>query len=214
MYRTSTLPTPKNTSSKELNTDSRSKNILNNLSQADLDDASVHLNFDDLPEMDINKFLSQQEDDSRRNVQSFENLSSTGQVSNSIGRMSFGRSKKQSNKKSQGTLNVSAVGNLPATAKKDYAAGLMAIEERLKPQMQSTTTEDKNANVAKARARDIRNTVKTTATLAELKTQRLNANKVENVGQKTAVQSTNRVTNTRNQRTERPEARPVRVTNV
>jgi hypothetical protein len=133
LYRTSTLPTPKNTSSKELNTDSRSKILLNNLSQADLDDASVPLNFDDLPEMDINKFLSQQEDDSRRNVQSFENLSSTGQVSNSIGRMSFGRSKKQSNKKSQGTLNVSAVGNLPATAKKDYAAGLMAIEERLKP---------------------------------------------------------------------------------
>jgi hypothetical protein len=100
-------------------------------------------------EVALNKFLSNPEDNSRRDNQLDDYLSgSRGPVSNSIGRMSFGRSKKQSTRSSQGNIHPLQ------PVKKDYTTGLMAIEERLKVSEPPKIVSDKKPMTSMNRIRE------------------------------------------------------------
>jgi hypothetical protein len=159
-----------------------------------ISDSSTPAPLGDTPK--LNKFASQ-EATSRRDTGPGANTHSMGNVSNSIGRMSFGRSKKQKARNSQNIFNNPAKA---PSGKKDYTAGLMAIEEKLRPKdkpkrtLYTGPTNAKNARNAKKDAK--------TSRMSDLKAARMARNAKKAATSKKTVDSRLKNRKTRNERLE------------
>lgn len=149
----------------------------------------------------LNKFLSNEEN-SRRAIQNLNSSSSTGQISSSIGRMSFGRSKKQKARNSQGMFNNTSK---VTAGKKDYTAGLMAIEEKLRPKDKPKQGSARGGRNTLKNARHAKRQSKANSTLSDLKSARQAAKNKTNAASKKSTGMNSRATGktTRTTRNER-----------